>query len=55
MIKTTNNLLVGYYAKKTLTIIYKGDIVVWESIRSCFGAGFWANMKPWLNEEGWKN
>lgn len=35
--------------------IYKGARLVWTAIRSCFGAGFWINEKPWLNEEAWKN
>lgn len=26
-----------------------------EMFRSCFGAGWWINDKPWINEEGWKN
>lgn len=28
---------------------------VWQAIQSCFGSGFWANLKPWFNREGWKN
>lgn len=35
--------------------IYKGANLVWQAQRSCFGAGFWSNDKPWLNLEGWKN
>ncbi len=35
--------------------IYKGAQLVWTAIRSCFGAGFWVNEKPWLNSEAWKN
>lgn len=35
--------------------IYRGANLVWAAIRSCFGAGFWVNEKPWLNTEGWKN
>ena len=27
----------------------------WQAIRSCFGAGFWVNEKPWVDEEGWEN
>lgn len=40
---------------KTLTAIYAGGKLVWQAIRSCFGAGFWVNHKPWINQEGWKN
>ena len=35
--------------------VYKGAKLVWTAVRSCFGAGFWLNDKPWLNEEAWKN
>lgn len=29
--------------------------LIWQAVRSCFGAGFWNNNKPWYNDEGWKN
>lgn len=35
--------------------VRKGLAVVWQSIRSCFGKGFWVNEKPWINEDSWKN
>lgn len=37
------------------TAVYRGARLVWTAIKSCFGAGFWVNDKPWLNNEGWKN
>lgn len=40
---------------KVITAIYAGSKLVWQAIRSCFGAGFWVNEKPWINEEGWRN
>lgn len=40
---------------KVITQIYLGAKLVWEAIRSCFGAGFWKNDAPWSNIEGWKN
>mgnify|MGYP003292691515 CR=1 FL=1 len=40
---------------KDLTAIYSGDKLVWEAVRSCFGAGFWNNEKPWMNDEAWRN
>lgn len=40
---------------KAIIAIYKGAILVWQAIRSCFGAGYWINDKPWLNDEPWKN
>lgn len=53
--------LAGVYRKiyrnywLSATAIYKGARLVWMAIRSCFGAGFWINDKPWLNSEAWKN
>lgn len=29
--------------------------IVWQAVRSCFGAGHWRNDKPWLNDEAWRN
>lgn len=40
---------------KSATAIYRGARLVWMAVRSCFGAGFWLNDRPWLNNEGWKN
>lgn len=44
-----------YYGKKAIAAIYKGAVLVWEAIRSCFGKGFWINAYSWNNEDGWKN
>lgn len=41
--------------RATVTSIYKGMSLVWEAIKSCFGAGFWKNEAPWSNTEVWKN
>lgn len=43
------------YGKRAIAFIAKGARVVWQAVRSCFGAGFWRNEKPWDNNEGWKN
>lgn len=40
---------------KAVSQIYKGMTIIWEAIKSCFGAGFWKNDAPWSNNEGWKN
>ena len=40
---------------KEISYVYKGALLVWQAIRSCFGSGFWVNEKPWLSEEGWRN
>lgn len=38
-----------------ISAVYKGSVLIWEDIKSCFGAGFWKNDAPWSNAEGWKN
>lgn len=35
--------------------IYKGGVILWQAVRSCFGSGVWVNDKPWINDEAWKN
>lgn len=35
--------------------VRKGFRLIWQSVRSCFGAGAWLNDKPWVDNEGWKN
>lgn len=40
---------------KMISAVYKGAKLVWQSVRSCFGSGFWVNQKGWINQESWKN
>ncbi len=40
---------------RAMTAIYKGAVLVWQAISSCFGGGSWANEKAWSNTDGWKN
>ncbi len=42
-------------AAKTISYVYYGSKLVWQAIRSCFGSGFWTNIKPWSNTEAWRN
>lgn len=44
-----------FIGKNPVAQIYIGAKLVWESIKSCFGAGFWKNEAPWSNIEGWRN
>ena len=43
-----------YHGNRAIQAIYKGTRLVWEGIRSCFGAGYWIPEKPWIETEGWK-
>ena len=44
-----------YIRNKAITAIYKGAVLVWEAIRSCFGKGYWIGRYPWNGKDGWKN
>lgn len=41
--------------KRAMTALYKGVSLVWETVKSCFGKGYWINDKPWREDNGWKN
>ena len=40
---------------KIVSAVYRGAKLVWQAIRSCFGAGYWVDDNKWDNEESWKN
>ena len=44
-----------YVADKVITAVYAGARIVWEAIRSCYGKGYWADERPWIDEDGWKD
>lgn len=48
--------IVSIFSKgKVISAIYQGTKLIWQSIRSCFGGGYWVDDKPWVDEEGWKD
>lgn len=56
MIYTNKKEVIALYKQgKPLQATYKGLHLVWQAVRSCFGSGMWINIKPWFNDEGWKN
>jgi hypothetical protein len=42
------------HGEKAISAVYKGATLVWQAVRSCFGAGRWIGGKPWLGKEGWR-
>lgn len=41
---------------RKVTTVYNGyGRIIWQDVKSCYGAGYWLNDKPWLNADGWKN
>lgn len=52
---TQNKEISGIFThNKIISAIYKGGVLVWEAVRSCFGSGMWLIDKPWLYKEGWR-
>ena len=41
--------------KQVIQEIRKGNTIICEAIKGCFGSGFWKNNKGWINKEGWRN
>ena len=41
--------------KKAVNAVYKGSVLIWQAIRSCFGLGYWDDDKPWLDEDAWQD
>lgn len=44
-----------YHGKNVISAVYKGAVLIWQAVRSCFGSGVWAEEKPWMDEEAWKD
>lgn len=44
-----------YHGSNPLSAVYKGAILIWQAVRSCFGSGVWIEEKPWMDEEAWKD
>lgn len=47
-------IVAKYYDNKTIGAVYHGLQLVWQAIRSCFGAGYWRGDKPWVSTDAWK-
>ena len=44
-----------FYHKIPISYLYRGAVLVWEAVSSCFGSGYWRNDLPWKNDDVWKN
>lgn len=56
MIRVNDKKIGGvYFGEKVITKIYRGAELVWQLIKSCFGAGYWISANPWYGADGWKN
>lgn len=41
--------------QESVNAVYKGSVLIWQAIRSCFGLGYWDDDKPWLDEDAWQD
>lgn len=42
--------------RRIIIATYLGLKLIWQALNSCFGGGFWDNLKPWDNiSDGWNN
>lgn len=48
-------LTARYYGTKVISAVYKGSVLIWEAVNSCFGSGFWIREKAWSSTDGWRN
>lgn len=48
-------LAVRYYGTKTISAVYRGAVLIWEAVNSCFGSGYWIKDKAWSSKDGWKS
>ena len=42
------------FGERAIASVRKGSELVWQAVRSCFGAGFWRGDKPWIGGDAWK-
>lgn len=55
IIKNRKNIWFIAKGRSAINKVYKGAMLVWESIIGCFTRGYWLNDKRWTNDKGWKN
>lgn len=55
IIKNGKEVTAIYIGTKAVSAIYKGSILIWQAVRSCFGSGRWVGKKPWIGKEKWKH
>ncbi len=55
MIYKQSKEIIGVFKGSTpITAVYKGDRLVWQAVRSCYGSGAWLGERPWLGDDPWK-
>lgn len=52
------NIIRIYFGDRLIKKIYSGVMtlkLIWLSVQSCFGSGYWINNLKWDNNDGYKN
>ena len=42
-----------YYRQKSVDAVYVGGVLVWQRNQSCYGAGYWIDKYPWVDNIAW--
>lgn len=53
--KNGKELSARYIGTLAIGAVYRGAVLIWEAVSSCFGSGMWINTRPWSNTDGWRN
>ena len=54
IIHNKKNIISKSHNNKVISATYYGLQLVWQSVRSCFDAGYWRGDKPWDGSDAWK-
>lgn len=44
-----------WIGSKPVQALYRGSVLIWEAVSSCFGSGFWREKLPWKGTDSWRN
>ena len=55
IIKNGKEIIDYYHGKSQIMEIYRGKYLIYETIRSCFGKGYFINDSPFQNTDVWRN
>jgi len=55
MIYHNNKEIVARYkGNRKIVLVYRGTKLIWQDVRSCFGAGYWNGDLAWNGDDAWK-
>jgi hypothetical protein len=51
----TKNISFVYYGNIAISAVYRGAVLIYNAVRSCFGSGMWMGEKPWIGTDAWNS